>query len=90
MRSIVTNVQLAGFDITDSEMCAFCLQHPETINHLFLDCKIVVKFWKDIEDWISTILRFHVILSNVNKLFGFREKSIASQFLNSLLLFARF
>ena len=57
LRSVVTNVQLAGVDIIDSEMFTLCLQHPETINHLFLDCKIVEKFWKDIEDWISAILR---------------------------------
>ena len=49
LRFVVTNVQLAGFDIIDSEICTFCLQHPETISHLLLDCKTVEKFWKDIE-----------------------------------------
>ena len=44
LRSIVINIQLAGFDIIDSELCTFCLQHPETINHLFLNCKIVENF----------------------------------------------
>ena len=57
MRSVVTNVQLAEFDIIDREMCAFCLQHPETINHMFLNCKIVEKFWKDMKDWLSAKLR---------------------------------
>ena len=90
LRSVVTNVQLAGFDIIDSEMCTFCLQHPETINHLFLDCKIVEKFWKNIEDWILAILRCHIVLNNLYKLFGFQEKNISFQFLNSLLLSARF
>ena len=88
LRSVVTNVRLAGVDITESEM--FCLQHPETINHLFMNCKIVKKFWKDIEDWISAILRCHIKLSNLNKLFGFQEKSISLHFLNSLLLSALF
>ena len=44
LRSVVTNVQLAGFNIINSGMCTFCLQHPKAINHLFLDCKIVEKF----------------------------------------------
>ena len=57
---------------------------------LFLNCKIVENFWKDIEDWISTKLRVNIVLSSVNKLFGFQEKGVGFQFLNSLLLSARF
>ena len=68
LRSIVTNIQLAGFDIINSELCTFCLQHPETINHLFLNCKIVENFWKDIEDWISTKFGVNIVLSSVNSL----------------------
>ena len=90
MRSIVTNIQLAGFVIIDSELCTFCLQYPETINHLFLNCKIVENFWKDIEDWISAKLWVNIVLSSVNKLFGFQKKGVGFQFLNSLLLSARF
>ena len=63
---------------------------PENNQSLFLDCKIIEKFWKDIEDWISAILRCHIVLSNFNKLFGFREKSIGFQFLSSLLFSAQF
>ena len=76
LRSVVINVQLAGFDIDHSEMYTFRLQHPETINHMFLDCKFVEKFWKDIEDWFLAILRCHFALSNLNKLFEFHKKSI--------------
>ena len=90
LRSVATNVQLAGFDIIESEICTFCLQHRKTINHLFLRCKIVKKFGKDIEDWILAILRCHIVLSNLNKVFGFQEENIGFQFLNSLLLSVRF
>ena len=41
LRFIVTNVQLAGFDIIYIETCTFCLQYLETINCLFLECEIV-------------------------------------------------
>ena len=90
MRSVVTNVQPDGFDIIDSEMCTLYLQQPETIIRLFLDCKIVKKFWKDVEDWISAILRFHIPFSNLNKLFGFQEKVFVFSFQTSLLFSARF
>ena len=35
LRSLVMNVQLAGFGIIDSELCSFCLEKPETIMHFF-------------------------------------------------------
>ena len=35
LRSLVMNVQLAGFGIIDSELCFFCLQQPETLMHFF-------------------------------------------------------
>ena len=41
LRSIVTNVQLHGLEIVDSNCCVFCLEEPETIMHLFCNCKFV-------------------------------------------------
>ena len=35
LRSLVMNVQLAGFGIINSELCSFCLQQPETLMHFF-------------------------------------------------------
>ena len=35
LRSLVMNVQLAGFGIIDSELCSFCLEKLETIMHFF-------------------------------------------------------
>ena len=35
LRSLVMNVQLAGFGIIDSELCSFCLQPLETLMHFF-------------------------------------------------------
>ena len=35
LRSLVINVQLAGFGIIDSELCSFCLQQPEILMHFF-------------------------------------------------------
>ena len=41
LKSIVTNVQLHGVEIVDSNYCVFCLEEPETIMHLFCNCKFV-------------------------------------------------
>ena len=32
----MTNVQLAGFSIVDSDDCVFCSEEPETIIHSFI------------------------------------------------------
>ena len=45
LKFIVTNVQLHGLEIVDSKCCVFCLEEPETIMHLFFNCKFVQMFW---------------------------------------------
>ena len=35
LRSLVMNVQLVGFNISDSELCSFCLEQSETLMHFF-------------------------------------------------------
>ena len=44
LRSLVMNVQLAGFGIIDSELCSFCLQQPETLMHFFWSVKLLSVF----------------------------------------------
>ena len=64
LRSIVTNVQLAGFGIVDSNYCVFCSEEPETIIHLFCMCKFVVIFWQDLSYWLSVKLHHDFNLEN--------------------------
>jgi len=44
MRSIITNIQLHGFEIIESNLCLFCSKLPENLLHSFCDCVIVEKF----------------------------------------------
>jgi len=71
MRSIVTNIQLCGFEIIESKLCVFCFKLPETLFHLFCDCKILDKFWNDVCDWIAAKFRIDFQLNNFQELFGF-------------------
>ena len=86
----MTNVQLAGFGIVDSNYCAFCSEEPETIIHLFCMCKFVVTFWQDLSDWLSVKLHHDFNLENLHKLFGYKNCNGGFQFVNGLLLYARF
>ena len=67
----MTNVQLAGFGIVDSNYWVFCSEEPETIIHLFCMCKFVVTFWQDLSDWLSVKLHHDFNLKNLHKLFGY-------------------
>ena len=49
----MTNVQLNGFGIVDSNHCVFFPEEPETIIHFFCACKFVEIFWQDVSDWLS-------------------------------------
>ena len=51
-RCIGTNNMLFRFNMLSSNLCTFCNENPETILHLFCDCKHVEKFWKDLELWL--------------------------------------
>ena len=43
---IITNAQQLDAVLLIVNYIFFCLEHPETLNHLFLVCKISEKFWK--------------------------------------------
>ena len=76
LRSLVMNVQLAGFGIIDSELCSFCVEQPETLMHFFvLECKFVDCLWNNIGRLgISPAkLQDYIKLFRIHKLCGFQE-----------------
>ena len=57
-RSITTNKTLNQWDRNKpidqqrSANCTFCKKTEESIEHLFFDCNITKRLWKDILNWI--------------------------------------
>ena len=90
LRSIVTQLQLHGFELVDDNLCKFCRKEPETLMHLFCDCEIVVSFWNNVSKFLPSRLRTDIVLRKQHMLFGFDHKSIFFFFGNQLLLCARF
>ena len=90
LRSIVTKIQLCVLDITSDNLCTFCREEPETLIHLFCDCKIVDAFWNDVFDWILARFRINVPSNNFHKLFGFHTQYANNPLVNHMLLVARF
>ena len=75
-RAILTNVALHGFSISDTSKCSFCKIEPETLLHLFFECRIIQVIWKDVMDWISSKLRIPLHFRPSEILFGVKEKTI--------------
>ena len=90
LRSIVTNVQMHVLDTAFDNLHTFCREEPETLIHLFCDCKIVDVFWNNIFDWILAPFRTNVPSNNFRKLFGFHPQYVNNQIVNLMLLSARF
>ena len=44
LRSLVMNVQLAGFGIIDSQLCSLCLEQPETLMHFLWSLNMLSVF----------------------------------------------
>lgn len=42
-----------GFEV---EACVFCLEEPETIEHLFYACRVTSQFWQNLHNWLSTTI----------------------------------
>ena len=45
---IVTNVQLHKWKLIENDLCTFCGEETETIQHLFFNCSIVKELWKEV------------------------------------------
>ena len=46
-----TNARLKRIKILDDDLCSFCNEEAETLEHLFLSCALVKKFWNEFLGW---------------------------------------
>ena len=90
---IVTNIQLFGFGLIESQNCKFCNKTPETFLHLFCTCPVVAIYWENVSACISSFLKDSFFINNFNKVFGvpkINNTEYNIYLLNCLLLCARF
>ena len=67
---IVTNKKLVEMNIADDASCVYCKAPLETLLHAFIVCPTVVKFWKEIENWLQTTVDTHIKIGDVDKILG--------------------
>ena len=67
---IVTNKKLVEMNLADDASCVYCKAPLETLIHTFIVCPTVVKFWKEIENWLQTTVDTHIKIGDVDKILG--------------------
>ena len=50
-RSLITNRKLFQFKIRENDLCSYCSDSPETIEHLLYRCPMVMSLWSKIQKW---------------------------------------
>ena len=50
-RSLITNRKLFQFKIKENDLCSYCSDSPETIEHLLYRCPMVMSLWSKIQKW---------------------------------------
>ena len=76
-RILTTNTFLHKIGKTENNNCTFCKENPESLIHLFCDCRIIKHFWNECSDWLRNILTFTTTLTNHTIIFGIHsEKSL--------------
>ena len=84
------NDRLFKMNLVESEMCSFCKGEKETVEHLFLNCRIAKTLWTNICNLCKETMSFPVLLFK-NIICGFTEsleQNICQNFV--LLLFKKF
>lgn len=54
-RKIFTNFILYKWKIVESDRCALCHDHYETIEHLFFQCTVIKRFWTQLQSWYEAM-----------------------------------
>ena len=77
-RAIITNKNLKLFKVKSDDRCTFCLEDTETLEHLFVNCKMVKRFWNEVRKelktnriWEARDIMFNTIENNPKLLSNF-------------------
>ena len=74
-RGLVTNIHLHQWGVIPDNLCSYCKEQPETLTHLFADCKESLKLWRNLEKHIQerfnisnlTLTRKSIILNEIDQ-----------------------
>jgi hypothetical protein len=82
---LVTKSFLFKINKATDELCSYCKQSRETIEHLFLDCPITNLFITRVQTWLEDECSVVFSLQNRHFIFSFQEKNCIGNFISVLV-----
>ena len=87
-RCLPTNAFLNKIGIVASPACSFCGETDESLEHLFLTCHYITKFWGEVIKWLKDQGIQIAPFSNKEIMFGIIDDQ-ENLFINHILLIAK-
>ena len=66
----MTNKKLYSLGLSETSNCPYCGNIDETIEHAFLNCRVVTNFWKEVERWLRQVIEGGIKISDIEKIMG--------------------
>ena len=88
-RILGTGAYLHKVGISINPDCTFCGSSAETLQHLFVNCPIVLEFWEKVRLWLSRTVGLYLDINAFNILFGVTESELDSVPKNILIMIAK-
>ena len=79
------NNALFKCNLSDSPLCSYCGQEPETVQHLFYECQFSKKLWDEIKNFFILKLSLPSLVLQ-SALFGFYDNPTKNYIANNILL----
>ena len=87
-----TNILLCKMKVRDDQMCSYCNDVVDYIEHFFFDCSTIKKFWNYIEQYILITFDIQTHLTVVDVLFGIKQhnyRKVKTKLTNHVILIAK-
>ena len=84
-RTLSTNNLLYKCKLKETQLCSFCNETKETIEHIFWECYIVKNFWFQLVDTLHSNCNYELLISKQNILLGSDIIDISGNFFTVLM-----
>ena len=84
-----TNDYLLKINNHDSGMCNFCNDHPESIVHLFVQCRMVKQFWNNLQARVKLVVQIELSLNPECIILGSQTTNYFNIPINTIYLAAK-
>ena len=78
------------YKLKDSNVCSFCEEEPETIEHLLWECHKVSDLWHKLNNWIFEMTYIEIPLNLQIVIFGYFKNLDLNFVKNKVILLTKF